>query len=529
MGLFDLLRRVWGAGGSPDSSPVEPPSSLAGRDLSSSSYSDTSNSLAHSRQVPRPLQGLELGRFEPLSEHEAMRVTQTADWRSASLDSRASIPPAILPRIQVIDRTMVGLGLITPDELVAIHTVGLQMDQFVNQHVFAAATAEQAVATDRAQRAQQKAEKKLAAEQRRAERQASISLRRQTDIIYLGRGVSRGLANQQAQVERLVAQSLPVLATPLQLANAMGLTVSRLRWLAFHNPAATRTHYTNFVVPKKSGGQRKLSAPHRQLAAAQHWILANILQKLPVHEAAHGFVLGRSTVTNATPHVGSCVVVNADLQDFFPTITFARVDGLFRSIGFSPAVATILSLLCTESPREVVRLSGTIYHAATGPRVLPQGACTSPMISNLIVRGLDRRFTKLSEKLGWRYTRYADDLTFSCLAEPNPSLGYLLARIRHICEDEGFAVNEAKTRILRRSRRQEVTGIVVNDQAGVPRPTVRRLRAILHQARNSGLAAQNRDAHPDFRAYVAGMIAYIEMVNPRQGGRLRHELESLPA
>jgi retron-type reverse transcriptase len=140
---------------------------------------------------------------------------------------------------------------------------------------------------------------------------------------------------------------------------------------------------------------------------------------------------------------------------------------------------------------------------------------------------MDHRFSKLAVRLGWRYTRYADDLTFSCTGAPQPSVGYLLARIRHISDDEGFAVNERKTRVLRRSRRQEVTGIVVNDRAGVPRPTVRRIRAILHQAKRTGLEAQNREEHPSFRNYLSGMIAYIEMVNPQQGALLRQELAAV--
>ena len=202
-----------------------------------------------------------------------------------------------------------------------------------------------------------------------------------------------------------------------------------------------------------------------------------------------------------------------------------RVDGLFRSLGYSPAVAAILGSICTESPRETVRFAGEAYHVATGKPALPQGACTSPAISNLVTRHLDHRFQCLSQKLGWNYSRYADDLSFSASQgenhEKEKQIGYLLARIRHISEDEGFSVNEKKTRVLRNHTRQVVTGVTVNDRVNVPRNTYRRVRAILHRAKFEGLEAQNRDEHPNFRNWVEGMIAWIEMVNPDRGQKLR--------
>ena len=103
-------------------------------------------------------------------------------------------------------------------------------------------------------------------------------------------------------------------------------------------------------------------------------------------------------------------------------------------------------------------------------------------------------------------------------------MGYLLARIRHIAQDEGFTVNEPKTRVLKRAARQEVTGIVVNQRPGVPRPLYKRLRAILHRAQHEGLAAQNRDNHPHFESWLRGMVAYVSMVNEKQGRALAEDL-----
>lgn len=315
--------------------------------------------------------------------------------------------------------------------------------------------------------------------------------------------------------------------TPAELAAVLSITVSQLRWLCFHTDAATRIHYVQFEIPKKSGGMRTLSAPHAKLAAAQEWVFANILTKLPTVEAAHGFVAGRSTLTNALPHAGRDIVVNVDLEAFFPSIRFGRVRALFRRLGYSGAVATLLALLCTECPRKRVIYDGVPYFVATGPRGLPQGACTSPAISNQIARKLDRRFTALMAKLGFTYTRYADDLTFSAAPGQRDKVAYLLARVRHICDDEGFKVNPAKTRVQRPESRQSVTGLVVNVAPAVPRDIVRRIRAILHRAKSEGLESQNRDGYSNFHGWLEGMIAYIAMVKPTVAADFRRKLDQL--
>jgi retron-type reverse transcriptase len=320
---------------------------------------------------------------------------------------------------------------------------------------------------------------------------------------------------------------LPILSTPMELAQALGLTIPRLRWLAFHTESATVSHYIRFTIPKRSGGTRTLFRPHRTLATAQRWIFENITSKLPVEPPVHGFVTGRSILSNAREHAGQAIVVNLDLSDFFPSIGFPRVRSVFQRAGYSPAVATILALLCTECPRRDIEYDGVKYHVATGPRGLPQGACTSPGLSNQVARRLDRRLSGLAQKLGIKYTRYADDLTFSGSSEIEGRVGYLMARVRHIAQDEGFVVNEAKSRVLRQSTAQVVTGLVVNDRPGVARGEVRRLRAILHRAKTEGLARQNRQEHPDFIAWLRGKIAFVSMARPEVGAALRAELAAV--
>jgi RNA-directed DNA polymerase len=470
---------------------------------------------------------LDAAQFRPLPADQIRSQAMSTQFSGFfEFGRRDRIPSPIDPRTKLIDQAMVGQGLIKPEELVRIHELGLKMDELRPELVGAHTIAQQAIQADKEAKARIKAEKKAAAEQRKKDHAARVAANKQSDIIHLGRGVSKGLADRRSNIEKLQQQNLPILSTPSDLANALGIKIPKLRWLAYHAEASTVTHYIQFIVPKKSGGERMLSAPHQQLAAVQQWIFDQILAKLSAHDAAHGFVKSRSIVTNARPHIGAAVVINCDLTDFFPSITVHRVIGFFKHIGYSPAVATILALLVTDSPRRKVLYKNKPWYVATAPRGLPQGACTSPPLSNLIARRLDSRLSGIAKKLEFTYTRYADDLTFSSKTKSD-RIGYLLARIRHIASDEGFAVNEKKTRVLKQAARQNVTGVVVNVHPASSRSTRRRLRAILHNASKTGMDTQNRTRRKGFAAWLGGMISFVGMVNPKHAIGLREKLKAL--
>ncbi|MGH7172693.1 MAG: reverse transcriptase family protein, partial [Gemmataceae bacterium] len=476
---------------------------------------------------------LDAGSFLPISRDELKEAAKEVRFGGAWFGRRDLIPPADDLRTKLIDRAMVTQGLLTPEQLTEIHQVGAEMDR-VRPVVEmlegqAALAGEAAVQAERERRAELKKRKKEEAAERKRQRAEAIAHRRATDILFLGRGVSGRLGDHSSDAARLADLDLPLLSTPAEAASALGLTIPRLRWLAFHTEVATRVHYISFTVPKKSGGTRSLHAPHRTLAAAQRWILDNILRRLPVEPPVHGFQPGRGILSNAQSHSRRAVVVNLDLQDFFPSITFPRVRSVFHRLGYSSAVATILALLCTECPRRVVEYAGQTYHVAVGPRGLPQGACTSPALSNQVARRLDRRLRGLANKLGLTYTRYADDLTFSGDDNLNGRVGYLMARVRHLAEDEGYVVNEKKSRVLRRNTAQLVTGLVVNERPSVRRRELRRLRAILHRARTEGLQRQNREGRPNFLAWLQGKIAYVRMSRPDIGAKLHAELQQILA
>ncbi|HVY48490.1 MAG TPA: reverse transcriptase family protein [Minicystis sp.] len=467
------------------------------------------------------------------AEEHRRRALKIVPWQTAWIGRTDVIPPASDERTALIDRGLVLRGFLTQDELRDIHRVGdlwlRHKDAAVHARVVGKQTADAAIEELRRQKAAVKEKKKREAEAREQARREAVAERRANDIVFLGRGVSSRLGDRRSHVEKLEAAGLPLLSTPADVAGALGVTVAELRWLCFHADASDKPHYVYFEVPKRSGGTRLLSAPQKKLAAAQAWILDHVLARLPVEGPAHGFVRGRSTVTNAASHVARDVVVNLDLSDFFPTISFARVRGLFQRMGYSPAVATVFALLTTEPPRRKIAYDGKPYWVAVGDRGLPQGACTSPALSNLVAKKLDRRLAGVARKMGFAYTRYADDLTFSLPARHRGEIGLLLARVRHVVTEEGFALNPKKGRVQRKGGRQQVTGIVVNERPGVPREEVRRLRAILHAARKTGLEAQNREGRPDFAAHVRGRIAYLHMVDAAKAAPLLAALDALDA
>ncbi len=550
MGFWDKVKSFIGPGKPGDGEPKkdEPaaaptPATTASSSSTGSSTSGKTTSKASSKTAAAAAAPAKAKKDKPKDPYDASgilglsadelrkRALKIDPFRTAWIGRVDTIPPQSDERTALIDRGLILRGLLSEDQIDEIHRIG---DLWLKHHeaaslatTVAKKTANKAIEDLKKEKAAKKAEKKKLSAERKTKRAADVARRKAEDIVFLGRGVSGKLGDRRANVERLQKNGLPLLTSPAEVAKTLGLPIGKLRWLCHHNDAVTKPHYIYFEIPKKSGGTRLLSAPHDHLSNAQQWIFDNVLQKLPLEAPAHGFVKGRSTVTNAKEHVGQGIVINLDLSDFFPSIGFGRVRGLFESLGYSPAVATIFALLCTEPPRRKVVYDGITYWVAIADRGLPQGACTSPSISNLVSRKLDRRLSGMTRKMGWNYTRYADDLTFSAaLQEVEPGkkgrkdLGMLLARIRHIVTEEGFAINPKKGRIQHAGGRQEVTGIVVNDKLSMPREEVRTLRAILHQAKKTGFEAQNREKVPHFESYLKGKIAYLNMVDPDRAMQL---------
>ena len=318
------------------------------------------------------------------------------------------------------------------------------------------------------------------------------------------------------------------------IARILGFKTSALAYLLYKKPETER--YKSFQIPKRYGGVRDISAPCEEFKLLQRR-LADVLQNC-IEEAdelqgwqdkmVHGFRRQRSIVTNATRHRRKRYVFNLDLADFFGTINFGRVRGFLikdRSFALSPEVATILAQI-------------SIFK-----NELPQGAPTSPVLSNLIGRPMDVRLAKLAKQYGCTYTRYADDITFStnlqefprAIASRDPNnndrwmIGKNLANSINKC---GFAINPSKTRMRYRDSRQEVTGLVVNEFVNVNSDFRKLVRAMVNQYCKTGEYFEVMRTVDDSRKVIVtkekgnpqallGRLAFID--------HIRTELTNTPA
>lgn len=321
-----------------------------------------------------------------------------------------------------------------------------------------------------------------------------------------------------------------------ELATCLGTLDRTLDWLS-RGPrglGACSNHYRVQVVAKRSGGVRLIEAPKTRLKRMQREILDQILNRLPVHPSAHGFVRQRSVLTHVQPHLGQPWILRMDLEDFFPSIDGARIFGLFRSLGYPYEVVQALTNLTTnvlgmdtihESiknwvPREteprVIADLGRLYFR----RHLPQGAPTSPTLANLIAFRFDCRLAGLAKAWGVNYSRYADDLLFSGTSITKPSISKMSDRVSAIALEEGFRVQHRKTTIVPRTQRQIAVGIVLNEKTNMVRQEFERLKAILHNCRRFGPASQNRTGHANFAAHLLGRIHWLCSLNAARGRKL---------
>lgn len=366
---------------------------------------------------------------------------------------------------------------------------------------------------------------RIANNQARYERALQWHQKQASQITWLGDGYSFGLAETAYDQSRLAQQNLPELSDSQSLATAMGITVNELRFLCFQKEVSRINHYRRFSLAKKSGGERLISAPMPRLKRAQYWILDNILNRVALHDAAHGFVAGRSILSNAQAHVNQAIVINLDMENFFPTVSYRRVKGLFRQLGYAEQLATELALLSTEPEVQQAMLDGESWFVQQGERYLPQGAPTSPAISNIVCRRLDSRLQGMAKKLGFIYTRYADDMTFSS-ADKSANVQQLLWRCKQIVQDEGFRIHPDKTRVMRKPQKQEVTGIVVNEKPSLDRRTLKRFRALLFQIAKDGTQGKHW-GQGELMASLEGYANFVSMVAPEKGIPLQKQVADL--
>lgn len=338
---------------------------------------------------------------------------------------------------------------------------------------------------------------------------------------------------------RATSARVPRIDGHAALAELLGLAPGELDWLADaslwnRRAASDRLQHYRYEWRVRDGRvPRLLEVPQRRVKAVQRAVLETILASIPLHDAAHGFVPGRSAVSGAAQHTGREVLIALDLATFFARVTARRVFGTLRQAGLPEGVAHTLTGLCTHAvpSRIIAAMPGggaagerfALRQALATPH-LPQGAPTSPALANLAIRRLDSRLAGWAGTAGATYTRYADDLAFSGGLALARGADAFVRGVSRIVESEGHTLNPLKTRVRGSAVRQVVTGIVVNDRPNVPRVEFDRLKAVLHNCVSQGPQSQNWAGHPDFRAHLLGRISWVETLNPGRGRRLREEL-----
>lgn len=286
-------------------------------------------------------------------------------------------------------------------------------------------------------------------------------------------------------------RDIPIIASPAHFSMLVGMDhdyVCRMAYSAKH-------FYRHFTILKSNGKERPIDEPLPDLKYVQHWILENILEKIPVSPYAKAFVPKRGVKENARFHRGQDVVVTMDIKNFFPSIRIQQVTKIFSNLGYYPDVSTFLAYLCCYE------------------YVLPQGAPTSPYLSNLRLQDFDARVATYTREHGIRYTRYADDLTFSGSFNPH----HLIKTISDWLFEEGFCVNTTKTRVARQNARQEVTGIVVNSHLQVSKDERKKIRQEVYFIKKYGLnshLARIEETRQNYLNHLLGKINYARYINP---------------
>ncbi len=257
-------------------------------------------------------------------------------------------------------------------------------------------------------------------------------------------------------------------------------------------------YYREFKLPKRQGGYRYIYSPSKEMKAVQAWILRNILDNINISECATGFVKGKSVLDNAKKHEGNRYFLCLDIEEFFPSIKYSHIYTVFHTFGYNKHVSHILSSLCSTKG------------------ILPQGAVTSPALSNIVCTKIDKRISGYAGKHNIVYSRYADDMAFSALTHKWLTNVYRI--VREIVVDEGFSLNEKKTRFLGPLKQRKVTGIVISDDSmGIGRKKKREIRAAIHklineytQEGNGGYSDVEREK---LKLHIKGWLAYIHHID----------------
>ena len=308
--------------------------------------------------------------------------------------------------------------------------------------------------------------------------------------------------------QHLNEQNLPIIFDQYHLSRLVGYDYAYL--LAASN--SPRWFYKHYEIPKKSGGVRNIEEPFPSLKDIQTWILENILTPASekfVAPVAKAFMPGINLRDNARFHRGKQVVVALDLHDFFGSVGFSEVYGVFNKLGYNKSVVMMLTRLC-------------LFRGS-----LPQGAPTSPMLSNLMFFDLDNKIFRYCQRRKIRYTRYADDMTFS---GDDVDVTRLITYVRMVVSTKHLKLNEEKTKVMRRGASQRVTGVVVNDKLQVAKTYRDKVRQEVYYCIKYGFENHIKRIElpewiktvPVYQHHLLGKINFILQINPKDEEFVRY-------
>lgn len=304
---------------------------------------------------------------------------------------------------------------------------------------------------------------------------------------------------------KLLENDMPVIFDFRHLSLLLGYDPREVAYYLF---AHEDEFYSQFEIPKRNGSKRVIDVPSERLKDIQRWILNNILVNYKLNDYCYGFRKGKSIYDNALQHVSKPCVLNFDIKNFFPSISRDDVFYVFYNKGYTKKVAYYLSKLVTKDD------------------VLPQGAPTSPMLSNIVALKLDKRLQLLSKKYYASYSRYADDITFSG-AE---NIVNLIPIVKKIVEEEGFCLNEEKTRYAYTYQRQEVTGLIVNKKVSIPNEYIKELKKEIYFCKKYGVNSHLSRIQIEksfYKEHLYGKVYFVKMINEELGHYLLEELEKI--
>ncbi|MDR3693541.1 reverse transcriptase domain-containing protein [Mucilaginibacter sp.] len=298
----------------------------------------------------------------------------------------------------------------------------------------------------------------------------------------------------------LIDQNLPIIYNFRHLASLVGYSSQYLLRAATH----TDFFYREFKIIKKNKNLRTISEPLPSLKEIQTWILSEILYKVDVSKFAKAYVPNSTIKQNIIFHRNMPLVFKLDITDFFSSIKSTSVKQIFNSLGYSHALSNLFSKLCCFDDQ------------------LPQGAPTSPYLSNLYLKSFDEKIGAFCLRKKIRYTRYSDDLTFSGTFDPNG----LLNMVKFELNELKLGINESKIKLMTKGERQIVTGVVVNEKFQVAREKRKEIRQAMHYIQKFGLSdhlIRKGIERENYLEHLLGRINFVLYINRDDGEFIRYK------